>query len=237
MQDPAAATTPAATNTVIDVLRAEGNFSTLLSALERAQLTETLSSRTVSIFAPTDAAFAALPEAERTRLMDPANVNELRQVLLYHVIVADVERGQIEGARGPVRTAADTEVQLDGTGGALKIDRATIVADADASNGAVFTIDQVLVPGASQVAAGDAEATDNAAPAVEAAPAADDAVTAEDATVAAAPAETDTMSAPPASEMQPEPQADPEMMATPPASPPTEGEEPQTDPADPDPGT
>ena len=169
---PAASATPAATNTIIDVLKSNGQFTTLLTALDAAQLTETLKTQpAISIFAPTDAAFAALPEAERTRLMDPANVNELRQILLYHVVVADVNSSQIEGTKGGVQTAAETQVQLDGTGGAIKVDGATVTtADIDASNGAIFAIDKVLSPAASQVAAGDAEEATEAAPA-EAAPA------------------------------------------------------------------
>ncbi len=153
-------TTPAAGGNVIDTLRSNGQFTTLLAALDAAQLTDTLQTQpAISIFAPTDAAFAALPEAERTRLMDPANVNDLRQVLLYHVIVADVSSSQIQGAKGGVETAARAQVQLDGTGSTLMIDDATIVqSDIDASNGAVFVIDKVLTPAASQAAMGDEEA-------------------------------------------------------------------------------
>ncbi len=156
---PAQSTTPAATNTVVDVLQQRGEFSTLLAALDAAQLTDTLRTQSaVSIFAPTDAAFAALPEAERTRLLDPANANELRQLLLYHVIVADVNSSQIEGALGGVETAARTQVQLDGTGDAIKVDAATVTqADIDASNGSIFVIDRVLNPAQSLVATGDAE--------------------------------------------------------------------------------
>ncbi|MDP3406496.1 MAG: fasciclin domain-containing protein [Brevundimonas sp.] len=155
------ADTPAASGTVVDVLRSNGQFATLLSALDAAQLTETLTTESaISIFAPTDAAFAALPEAERTRLLDPANVNELRQLLLYHVIVADVNSSQIEGALGGVETAASVQVQLDGTGDAIKVDNATVTtADIDASNGTVFIIDRVLNPETSLVASGDAEET------------------------------------------------------------------------------
>lgn len=164
----ATAATPAAGSTVIDTLKAQGQFTTLLTALDAAQLTDTLKAQpAVSIFAPTDAAFAALPEADRTRLMDPANVNELRQTLLYHVIVADVNSSQIKGTKGGVETAARSQVQLDGTGASIKVDDATVVtADIDASNGAVFAIDKVLSPAASAVASGDAEeATAEEAPA------------------------------------------------------------------------
>ena len=183
----AASAAPAAAieNSVVDVLRANGQFTTLLTALDAAQLTETLSTQpAISIFAPTDAAFAALPEADRTRLLDPANVNELRQVLLYHVIVADVASDQIEGAKGGVQTAATTEVQLDGTGDAIKVDNATVTtADVDAGNGSIFIIDRVLNPADSLVATGDAEEAT--------APTADDAVTAP----AEAPAAADAMDA------------------------------------------
>lgn len=166
---PAATPAPAAAqaNTVVDVLRAQGNFTTLLSALDQAQLTETLSSRpAITIFAPTDAAFAALPEADRTRLLDPANAQELRSLLLYHVIVADVQESMIAGARGGVETAARTQVLLDGTGDSIKVDGATVTnADIDASNGGVYVIDKVLNPAQSQAAMGDEEAAAPAAPA------------------------------------------------------------------------
>lgn len=180
-----AAAAPVQANNVIDVLRAQGNFTTLLAALDRAQLTDTLRSRpAVSIFAPTDEAFAAMPEAERTRLLDPANAQELRNLLLYHVIVADVSSGQIQGARGGVETASRTQVLLDGTGDALKVDGATVTrADIDASNGAVFAIDKVLNPAQSMAAVGDEEAP--AAPA----PAPADEATANEAAPATPPAE------------------------------------------------
>ncbi len=206
-----ATATPAAGNTVVDVLRSNGQFNTLLTALDAAGLTETLSTQpAISIFAPTDAAFAALPEADRTRLMDPANAAELRQLLLYHVVVADVNSSQIEGAAGGVETAARSQVQLNGTGDSIMVDGATVVqADIDASNGAIFAIDQVLNPAASQAAMGDAEAVAPAAtdateapvtkaPAADAAPAAETAPATEAAPAAdaMAPAEGSTVTTP-----------------------------------------
>lgn len=219
------AAAPAQANSVVDVLRANGQFTTLLSALDAAQLTETLSSRpAISIFAPTDAAFAALPEAERTRLMDPANVNELRQLLLYHVIVADVSSDQIEGARGGVETAAGAQVLLDGSGEGIKVDSATVVqADIDASNGAVFAIDKVLSPSESQAAMGDTETTDETAPA-------DEAAADEPAAPAEATAVTETTAPAQPGDTAPtgEPAAVTTTTAAPPVPNPTDG---QTDPA------
>lgn len=211
---PAQAATPAATGNVIDTLRADGHFTTLLAALDSAQLTDTLKTQpAISIFAPTDAAFAKLPEAERTRLMDPANANELRQLLLYHVVVADVKSSQIQGAKGGVETAARTQVQLDGTGGAIKVDDATVTtADIAASNGAIFAIDSVLNPAASNVAAGDAD--EDAVPAAEAAPAQTPPAAADEA-VAPTPADTAT---PPADEMSAPAVATPPVEADPDAN-------------------
>jgi uncharacterized surface protein with fasciclin (FAS1) repeats len=212
----AEAATPAATGNVIDTLKADGHFTTLLAALDSAQLTDTLKSQpAISIFAPTDAAFAKLPEAERTRLMDPANVNDLRQLLLYHVVVADVKSSQIDGTKGGVETAARTQVQLDGTGDTIKVDNATVTtADIAASNGAIFAIDTVLSPGASAVASGDADedaaapATDTAAPAAATPPAATPPAEETVAPSATPPVETDTDAAPtPAPEPVPTPQA------------------------------
>ncbi len=214
----ASAETPATAGNIIDILKAKGEFSTLLTALDNAQLTETLRTQpAISIFAPTDAAFAELPEADRTRLMDPANAQELRQLLLYHVVVADVSSSQIEGTKGGVETAARTQVQLDGTGDAIKVDDATVTtADIDASNGSIFAIDKVLSPGASQVASGDAE-EDAAAPAEEA-PAATPPVTPPASTTMD---EDTTEAAPPAEETAPPAEAAPaeaEDMVTPPAA-------------------
>ena len=213
----ASAQTPATAGNIIDTLKARGEFSTLLTALDNAQLTETLRTQpAISIFAPTDAAFAQLPEADRTRLMDPANAQELRQLLLYHVVVADVNSSQIEGTKGGVETAARTQVQLDGTGDAIKVDDATVtMADVDASNGAIFVIDKVLSPGASQVASGDAE--EDAAP-VEEAPAATppmtppaSSTTMDEGTTEAAPPAGEAEMTPPAEEATTPP------VATPPA--------------------
>ena len=215
--DVAQAATPAAGETVVDKLKASGQFTTLLAALDAAQLTDTLATRpAISIFAPTDAAFAALPEADRTRLMDPANAAELRQLLLYHVIVADVTPDQIMGKKGGVPTAAESQVLLDGTGSAIKADGATVVsAELDASNGAIFPIDQVLNPANSMAAMGDEEA---AAPAEATAPA-EEAAPAE----AAAPAE-EAAPAAPATAPTGEPAAATTTTASPPVANPTDGQ-------------
>lgn len=180
---PAAETAPAIANNVIDVLKARGEFTTLLTALDQAQLTDTLASRpAITLFAPTDSAFAALPDAERTRLLDPANAQELRNLLLYHVLVTDLTTAQIKGAAGAVPTAGGVEVQIDGSGEAIAYGSATVIqAEIDAANGGIFPIDEVLNP--ANAAQGDTEAAASAAtpreePATAGAEAAADAATA-----------------------------------------------------------
>ena len=224
------AETPATAGNIIDTLKAKGEFSTLLAALDNAQLTETLRTQpAISIFAPTDAAFAQLPEADRTRLMDPANAQELRQLLLYHVVVADVTSSQIEGTKGGVETAARTQVQLDGTGDAIKVDDATVTtADIDASNGSIFAIDKVLSPGASQVASGDAD-EEAAAPADEASAATPPmtppaSTTMEEDTTEAAPPAEETAPPAEAEDMVTPPAASSTTMMPPAATPPVEGD-------------
>lgn len=180
---PAAEAAPAIANNVIDVLKARGEFTTLLTALDQAQLTETLASRpAITLFAPTDAAFAALSEAERTRLLDPANAQELRNLLLYHVLVTDLTTAQIKGAAGEVPTAGGVEVRIDGSGEAIAYGSATVIqAEIDAANGGIFPIDEVLNP--ANAAQGDTEVaapvtTPSEEPATAGAAAAADAATA-----------------------------------------------------------
>ena len=156
--------TPASSENVIEVLKMHGRFTTLLQALDQAQLTQTLATGPrITIFAPTDEAFAALPEAERTRLLDPANAQELRNLMLYHILVARLTTEQIEGASGPIATAGGVEVNIDGTGEAITIASATVTdPEIKAANGGIYVIDKVLNP--ELAAQGDAEEAGTAAP-------------------------------------------------------------------------
>ena len=152
--------TASADGNIVEVLRAQGDFTTLISALEATNLDDVLASDdSITILAPTDEAFAALPAAERERLMDPANREELQQLLLYHVINADVRRDQIENRRGAVETGSGAQIMLDGGGGTLRADAATITnAELRGSNGAVMVLDQVLNPETSLAGMGDVDA-------------------------------------------------------------------------------
>lgn len=162
-----AAQTPASAENVIEMLKMHGRFTTLLQALDQAQLTETLATRDrITIFAPTDEVFSALPEGERARLLDPANAQELRNLLLYHVLVADLTPDQIMGARGPIATAGGVEVTIDGTGEAIRVADATVTDPTiDAANGGIYVIDRLLNPNAAAQGDVEAEAGATTAPA------------------------------------------------------------------------
>jgi uncharacterized surface protein with fasciclin (FAS1) repeats len=130
----------------IETLRASGQFTTLLKALDAAQLTALIKGqRTLTLFAPTDAAFAALPPGELDRLMrDPPT---LQALLTYHLINLPVDSAKIIGARGPIATVAGAGVVLDGVDGALKANDANIVqADIRTPNGIIHVVDRVLKP-------------------------------------------------------------------------------------------
>jgi uncharacterized surface protein with fasciclin (FAS1) repeats len=166
---PAASAVPVvASGDIITTAQTSGQFTTLLKALDAANLTAVLKNNPgLTVFAPTDAAFAALPAGELDRLMTPANAGELQKILTYHVINARVDSTKIKGAKGDVKTVQGSSVTLDGSGAAMMVDGAGIVqADVMASNGVVHVIDKVLtpkdMPGAQAAAATDATTAQSA---------------------------------------------------------------------------
>ena len=120
-------------------------FSTLVAALTAASLVETLQGEgPFTVFAPTDDAFAALPEGLLEKLLLPENVGVLTSILTYHVVSGkvmstDVMAGDVPSVEGSAITfATDYGVQVN--------DALVISADIEASNGVIHVIDQVIVP-------------------------------------------------------------------------------------------
>lgn len=185
-QDPAAAAPAApaskvvASGDLIATAKASGQFTTFLKALDATNLTNVLKSNpNLTVFAPTDAAFAALPAGELDRLMQPANAAQLQKVLTYHVINTKVDSTKIAGAKGEVKTVEGSSVTLDGSGATPMVDGAHIVqADVMATNGVLHVVDKVLMPGAAPQAAA---ATDDKAASMASATTNADAMAATDA--------------------------------------------------------
>jgi uncharacterized surface protein with fasciclin (FAS1) repeats len=137
----------AANGDLSSTLRSSGQFTTLVKALDATNLSGLLQTRPgLTVFAPTDAAFAALPPGRLDALM--ADKSGLQKLLLHHIINAPVPSSKIKGARGPIPSGAGDNIIIDGSGDVLKADNANIVqSDVNASNGTLHIVDQVLIAG------------------------------------------------------------------------------------------
>ncbi len=132
---------------IVDTAVEAGSFTTLVAAVEAAGLVETLKGEgPFTVFAPTDEAFAALPEGTVENLLKPENKDQLVSILTYHVLPGKVMAGDIAGQTLEPETVQGSTVSIDATDG-VTIDGATVVqADIEASNGVIHVIDQVIIP-------------------------------------------------------------------------------------------
>ena len=133
---------------IFTTLKASGDFTILTKALDAAQLSKVLSSQPgLTLFAPTDEAFKALPPAELTALMQPDNAPILQKVLIYHLVNLSLDSSKIKGSKGQVPSVETSKLQLDGSGEPLKVNNADIIqSDVRASNGIIHVVDKVLIP-------------------------------------------------------------------------------------------
>jgi uncharacterized surface protein with fasciclin (FAS1) repeats len=133
--------------TIVDVASEAGSFKTLVAALKAADLTETLSGPgPFTVFAPTDKAFAALPEGTLEKLLKPENKELLVKILTYHVVPGSVESKTLKS--GKVKTVEGMSVMVKvGKDGKVTIDDALVKkVDIKASNGMIHVIDKVIAP-------------------------------------------------------------------------------------------
>jgi uncharacterized surface protein with fasciclin (FAS1) repeats len=137
----------AAAQDIVDTAAAAGDFSTLVAAVEAAGLVDTLKGEgPFTVFAPTDAAFAALPDGTVESLLEEENRDQLVAILTYHVVPGAVMSSDIAGQTLSVETVNGQEVAIDATDG-VTVDGATVTqADIEASNGVIHVIDQVILP-------------------------------------------------------------------------------------------
>ncbi|SRR6056297_196797 len=131
--------------TIVEVAVAAGSFSTLVAAVEAAGLAETLSSEgPFTVFAPTDEAFAALPDGVLDALLLPENQETLTSILTYHVVSGEVLSTGLSA--GDVETVEGQSVTIGLEGGVTVNDANVVTADVQASNGVIHVIDSVLLP-------------------------------------------------------------------------------------------
>ncbi len=140
-------------NSIVDIAVGNENFSTLVAALKTAELVEALSGDgPFTVFAPTNDAFAKLPEGTVESLLKPENRQQLVDILKYHVVA-----GKVLAADAIAAKRADTllgkPIGMTLEGGQLTINDSKVVAnDVEATNGVIHVIDTVLLPPATKKA-------------------------------------------------------------------------------------
>ena len=147
MEKPADDTTDATDKKdIVEIASGAEDFSTLVAAIEAAGLTETLKGDgPFTVFAPSNAAFEALPEGLVVKLMEPANKEKLKSILMYHVIPSKVMAADVAPMKVATAGGAEATVTMDGE--MVMIDAAKVVkTDVVASNGVIHVIDKVLMP-------------------------------------------------------------------------------------------
>jgi uncharacterized surface protein with fasciclin (FAS1) repeats len=132
---------------IVDTAVAAGDFGTLAAALTAGELIDTLKSDgPFTVFAPTDEAFAKLPEGTVENLLKPENKDQLVAVLTYHVVPGKVDSTAVSSLKN-AKTVNGAEIAIDASADGVKINDASVtVADIVCSNGIIHVIDSVILP-------------------------------------------------------------------------------------------
>ena len=142
---------PASAANIVETADRAGVFNTLLTAAKAAGLADALSSQgPLTVFAPTDEAFEALPEGTVENLLKPENKDQLAAILSYHVLPRKLTSNMLPHERIHVRTikvGGDRTLAVKKSRGGVTVDGAKVVdADIAASNGVIHVIDKVMLP-------------------------------------------------------------------------------------------
>ena len=132
--------------TIVDVAVGAGSFDTLVAAVQAAGLVDTLSGEgPFTVFAPTDEAFAALPEGLVEALLEEENLDILVQILTYHVVAGAVFSSDV--TPGDVASVEGSSIAVEVTDAGVTVNGANVTAvDIEASNGVIHVIDAVILP-------------------------------------------------------------------------------------------
>jgi len=139
---------PASAADIVETAVGAGQFETLVAAVQAAGLVEVLQGEgPFTVFAPTDEAFAALPEGTVEGLLEPANKDQLVAILTYHVVPGLVMAKDAAGNTVELETVQGAMLTVDGTGSGVTVNDANVVsADVVADNGVIHVIDAVILP-------------------------------------------------------------------------------------------
>ena len=132
---------------IVDTAVEAGQFTTLVAAIQASGLVDALKGEgPLTVFAPTDEAFAALPEGTVESLLKPENKEQLVNILTYHVLPGAVMAADVNGKRMMVEMLNGSKATVKGWNGVM-IDGAKVIsADIKASNGVIHVIDAVILP-------------------------------------------------------------------------------------------
>ncbi|SHG79965.1 fasciclin domain-containing protein [Cognatishimia maritima] len=131
---------------IVDTAVGAGDFGTLVAAVQAAGLVETLKGDgPFTVFAPTDEAFAALPEGTVENLLKPENKDQLIAILTYHVVPGKVMSTDLSDDM-KAATVQGGEITIDLDNGVMINDASVAAADIVASNGVIHVIDKVILP-------------------------------------------------------------------------------------------
>jgi uncharacterized surface protein with fasciclin (FAS1) repeats len=131
---------------IVDTAAGAGSFETLLAAATAAGLVDTLKSEgPFTVFAPTDDAFAKLPEGTVESLLMEENRDQLTAILTYHVVPGKVMSTDLsDGMTATTVQGGDIMIDLDD--GVMVNDATVVTADIEASNGVIHVVDTVILP-------------------------------------------------------------------------------------------
>jgi len=132
---------------IVDTAVSAGTFNTLATALTEAGLVDVLKGEgPFTVFAPTDDAFAKLPEGTVEMLLEPENVEQLRTILTYHVVAGQVMAEDVVGL-DTATTVSGQRLNITVDGGNVMVDKAMVTqTDIEATNGVIHVVDSVLMP-------------------------------------------------------------------------------------------
>jgi uncharacterized surface protein with fasciclin (FAS1) repeats len=132
---------------IVDTAISAGSFKTLAAALTAADLVETLKGDgPFTVFAPTDEAFAKLPEGTVADLLKPENKAKLVAILTYHVVPGKVMAADVVKL-STAKTVQGSAVTIKVDGDKVMVDNATVTrTDIKCKNGVIHVIDSVILP-------------------------------------------------------------------------------------------
>ena len=139
-----ASATMAAEKDIVDTASSAGSFNTLVVAIQKAGLVETLKGDgPFTVFAPTDAAFAKIPQAQLEAILGDKAM--LTKILTYHVVAGKVMAADVKA--GPAKSVEGDNITITISNGGVMVDKAHVIkTDIAASNGVIHVIDSVMIP-------------------------------------------------------------------------------------------